>query len=421
VVILEPELYGIGGHYFHGIQQLISVLHPIRPTVVSSVHLRASPFPADIEVLPLFSSWEGDAFGLGPKAKGNGRWARKRLRAMSQFIRRTHWYAADRLQPRVAYPQEWPELASVLQQSGAALADHIIVPTAPASLVFELAEHLLIDRGAAMPHIHARFLIGSTPKRRRSFDHLFRRLAQVPALRRRLHFYVETPAMARFLSHRYQVEPDLFPHVLAPSPIPTDVPRPSSGSVTFGCLGPPRKDKGFERLVPILRIAAARAAQDRKRLAFIVQLDAAGSPSAINARRDLDRLAAESGICIEMHTGPLSSQQYYELLDRVDCLLLPYVDRRYELSGSGIVFEALAHAKPFICTAGLSFSDYIRGNAIEAADNSAFADAIVSFTRDPAPYMTAAQLRAQAYREALARNVLVQRVRGRAGTAVQRA
>jgi glycosyltransferase involved in cell wall biosynthesis len=92
-------------------------------------------------------------------------------------------------------------------------------------------------------------------------------------------------------------------------------------------------------------------------------------------------------------------------------LILPYTSPRYRLSGSGIVFEALARGKPFICTAGLAFSDYAHGGMFEAEDDEGFAQAIKSFVANPHPFRVAALQAAQKYLDAQRLGSFLTRVR----------
>ena len=111
----------------------------------------------------------------------------------------------------------------------------------------------------------------------------------------------------------------------------------------------------------------------------------------------------------------ISSQQYDAILTRADCLLLPYSGPRYRLSGSGIVYEALARGIPFICSAGLAFSDYAHGGMIEVDSDAAFAKAMRRFAADPHPFRAAATAAAQRYLDAQRSGAFLTRVRSAPG------
>ena len=143
-------------------------------------------------------------------------------------------------------------------------------------------------------------------------------------------------------------------------------------------------------------------------------MNASAAKAQQEAAAELIEGASRLDVTIEFHHGPATSAKYNQLLECVDCLLLPHESDRYRLSGSGILFEALLHGKPFICSSGLSFSEYARaGNAIEAGDDSAFAAAILRIANNPAPFVEAAESYAREYRASLQHNVLVQRLQHR--------
>jgi len=182
--------------------------------------------------------------------------------------------------------------------------------------------------------------------------------------------------------------------------------------VHFAFLGTPSQAKGYYRLALIFRALAADPAFDRKRCRFIVHIGCLGKPAERLARK-LENEIRRFGIDLETHKGALSPEDYAALLERADCLLLPHASNRYRLSGSGLLFEALLNAIPFICSSGLSFSDYARnGNAIEAKDDAEFARAIRAFAENPAPFYDGARKSAETFRASLRGNALLARLRG---------
>ena len=206
----------------------------------------------------------------------------------------------------------------------------------------------------------------------------------------------------------------LFPYLLnVPAKRPPELRQPDD-AVIFGFLGGSRDDKGFERLLPIIRAVCANPLFDKRRVRFIVQLDGA-TEFAKKLIGELTAGVSNLDVDVRFHEGTASAEQYAALLRQIHCLLLPYHTRQYGLSGSGILYEALLDGKPFICSSGLSFSEYARaGNAIEAEDDSAFAEAILRIVNNLAPFVEAAESYAQEYHASLQHNVLVQRLQHRA-------
>ena len=407
-MVLEPYLFDSSAHQFHSAMEIVRALAPIEPTLVVSQSVANLPFPPRLQVLPLFRSHANEFFNLGPAAASRMHpKLHKMVKSVSRRLRKAQVFARDRLQMQFT---EWPEMDDVVEKSGCARADHIVIPTATPRLIVELRTSLRKLGALDGPRVHARFMVGDGPKMAQPLRALFSSMVSEPEKFDRLHIYAETPAMQRHLRDQYRVHADLFPYILNAPAVDASAAPARTRPVAFALLGSPRPEKGTGRLVAIMEKLAADSAFRMQEVAFIVQLDdrtknkrAIAQPIIATAKR--------LGIALEAVPTGISSAQYDALLARADCLLLPYTSTRYALSGSGVVFEALARGKPFICSAGLAFSDYVHGGVIEAESDDAFAQAIKRFVADPQPFRAAAQQAAREYLEAQRLGPFLTRIR----------
>lgn len=402
VIILEPFGNGVRGHHRSSLNEIIRRLYPVRPVVVASTRWKGPPLLHDIQTLHLFE--ERPHRGLRRTWDKVGLQMYSAVKKLAAPVRDIMY--SERSLARLA-PRQWPELLTLCEQTNLYEADHVVLPTAEPDLTKELLE-LLASHVCDRPRIHARFLSKTYRRGLVDLDELLRRVALGQG-RNQLHIYVEMPAMQRYIETHHGIGSDLFPYLLA-DPVPARQWRNPDGPVVFGFLGGVREHKGFERLLPIIHAVCDGFSYDKRRIRFLVQLDGATS----RAKKWIAALkagVARLDVDIHFHEGTASAEQYADLFDSVDCLLLPYLAKQYLLSGSGLLQEALVHGKPFICSSNLSFSDYARaGNALQADDDAAFASAILRMASDPAPFIEAARRNACAYAAELRDNVLVQRL-----------
>ncbi|MGA0608391.1 glycosyltransferase [Phenylobacterium sp. VNQ135] len=145
-------------------------------------------------------------------------------------------------------------------------------------------------------------------------------------------------------------------------------------------LGNARDEKGLLDLFNAVRILKLRGDQDRFRFTFQVNDP---TPLLVPA---ITQYAAEghSDVCL-LH-APLESDAYYALLQDADIVALPYWRAIYEARTSGVLLEALAAAKPVICTADTWMSDQVEatgaGRVAPDRDATALAKALVDCADD---------------------------------------
>jgi glycosyltransferase involved in cell wall biosynthesis len=129
-----------------------------------------------------------------------------------------------------------------------------------------------------------------------------------------------------------------------PIPRPTDLQhRAASESAPrrVGFMGAAAVDKGFTRLPTLL----PRLLESHQSLRIVVQVNASTAGSALShATEHLRDLARRSGR-IELVEESLAMDRYYELLNSIDVVVLPYDAERYALSISSVGIEAMALGK----------------------------------------------------------------------------
>jgi glycosyltransferase involved in cell wall biosynthesis len=133
-------------------------------------------------------------------------------------------------------------------------------------------------------------------------------------------------------------------------------------------LGGARDEKGILELIQAVRIIEAAGAADRFHFELQVNDPA---PDIAGA---LDLFALENRSNVTLLREALGSKAYYELLHRADLVALPYWRSVYEARTSGVFLEAIAAAKPVVCTADTWMSDELAragsGLLVKTADAS---------------------------------------------------
>ena len=112
-------------------------------------------------------------------------------------------------------------------------------------------------------------------------------------------------------------------------------------------VGDARDEKGFQflsKLVWDIRAAGYSESQIRFRFQcnFNVQL---GEPASKLAKAELSLMQSEN---VEMLEGPFNSDQYRQLINTSDILLVPYNENNYYARSSGVFAEALGAGVPVI-------------------------------------------------------------------------
>jgi glycosyltransferase involved in cell wall biosynthesis len=120
--------------------------------------------------------------------------------------------------------------------------------------------------------------------------------------------------------------------ILIPIPhVPTFWAKKNSAQLRFGYLGEARRDKGFHLLPEVIK----RLNQNFDNLDFSI-MSTNPPPDLISA---IDSLWSQRVRIIDY---PLNEPQYYELLQNLDFIMLPYTSKLYKTQTSGILAESIA-------------------------------------------------------------------------------
>ena len=109
----------------------------------------------------------------------------------------------------------------------------------------------------------------------------------------------------------------------------------------------------------------------RDKAEFVVQAAPTGPDDRIDMDRIMQKYARESSVCFIK--GKVLGKAWYDLLQSVDVLFLPYSNPRYLYNWSAVYFNALALYKPVLATSVLNpeiLSTYHIGQEIDLDDLS---------------------------------------------------
>lgn len=161
--------------------------------------------------------------------------------------------------------------------------------------------------------------------------------------------------------------------------LPRNRPHPGAGDpVTFGISGLARYEKGVDLL--LAAIAEIVASGEAPNARFVVQL---GQPILMPDGSVFScppEVAASDRV--EIIDSALSLEDYEALLQRIDCMVLPYRNEFYHSRTSAIAIEASCMDMPMIYTADSWLEDYAAafgaGLAVPSGDHAALRRAIVA-------------------------------------------
>jgi glycosyltransferase involved in cell wall biosynthesis len=164
-----------------------------------------------------------------------------------------------------------------------------------------------------------------------------------------MRFYTDTPELSEqhALLGVAEFSTLPIPHTYRPR----QGPQTPGGPLRVTYLGDARKEKGYQYLPGVIGDLWNDYAKTGK-VQFVVQSNyntPAGGAEAVVARAQLEAL--DSG-AVEVIYGPLSSDQYANLLLSADVVLIPYDRDNYYARSSGILAEALSAGIPVVVPAG---------------------------------------------------------------------
>lgn len=197
---------------------------------------------------------------------------------------------------------------------------------------------------------------------RRAFNPYWRlRPRYLARLRRRLGsrflLCTDSRALTDEYSHVYRhpilslpipLNPGLYePHPNAALSVSTRYSFRNRSRLRIGYLGEARSPKGFHLLPSVVR--AVIASEEAARFVIQCPLPSAGGEASMKAvLADLADLAGQHPDRAVLIHERLSTDDYADLAQNLDIILIPYIDEHYRAATSGIFTEAVALGKPVV-------------------------------------------------------------------------
>ena len=158
-------------------------------------------------------------------------------------------------------------------------------------------------------------------------------------------------------------------------------------------LGAAREEKGFHLLPSIIENVLSRK-KEYQLVEFILQCSpqiVGYTPKIQHAIKQLQKLDQHSVTLIKQQQ---TMDEYYQLLESADIVLLCYQQEKYKVRGSGIAAEAIAYGKNVITTSG-TYPAWLAGDAGLTADEPVgIASAILNIINDHDSFVDKAKIRA---------------------------
>jgi glycosyltransferase involved in cell wall biosynthesis len=260
----------------------------------------------------------------------------------------------------VHYQMFAADLERLLTLCGAGPGDHVFLPTAygrDAAAIFSLVQRVGADRLPTfhLEYRHAVLSPAELDREQNAFKafHTRTHRAYFDACRAypesaKVRFYTDTAELAAdyaaLAGFRFGVLPIPFRADLIPP-----ASRTAAGRLRVLFLGDLREEKGFTKLVPLVRAMCA----EEPRVQFVVPgaLHAEErEPAMLAALAELEGYPAEQ-VERPYRDGFVPADDYYRLLASADVVLCPYDAQAYRARSSGVFAEAVAAGKPTIVPA----------------------------------------------------------------------
>jgi hypothetical protein len=307
--------------------------------------------------------------------------------------------------PRSAFGKQ---LADICRSLGVGANDLIVIPTADLDTL-ESAVELSTVLADETPRICLRFLnseLGDRNEKIRS-RRLGAILAKLPA---NVFLFSETEELAAFFQASFgmPVEGGFY----LPCSMPVAVPHSrmdDSGSFRVGIFGEPRPEKGSARIADIVAAVAELAESGSVgAIDFVIQ----GSMADFSEGGVYGALRSFNGggrnITVSPQGNRISPQEFEQLFQSTDAILLPYEAGTYGLQGSGVVQDAVAACKPIIYAKRMSMKAFLSfGNALPATTNQDFAEAILRIAADPSRFQPGTERAAGYFQDILLNNPIL--------------
>lgn len=375
LVIVEPALIEPSGHHALAAGRFAELAGLPDTVIAAGAAWNGAPILGGAQVLPLFKHHRqlvGRMRRYGPRLGGALTRADHMTKPVVAAIRRYR----DRHADGVTFPVAGADAASMrsmmvhdlrkcLATLGIGSDDCVFLPSADAELLLATAELLATDD--ARPSFHLRLMYDDTashatePTWRSALGVLMR----TRGARERVHLLVETGSFARAVQDLWSGPVAVLPH---PSDLTPTAPPSRRDGFTLYVAGHARSDKGLHLVAAVTRTLSAKLDGDLRVRLRIHGEAGRGSRSVI-----VERLPQE-----------VPSGDYARLWQQAHAALLLHDPKVYALRGSGVVCDAVASGRPFVCLDGTSLVEWgSYGNALASApDPQSIADAIARLIRD---------------------------------------
>lgn len=290
------------------------------------------------------------------------------------------------------------DLSGFLDSTVCGPLDHVFLPTAHGRDLAAVQKWIDSRPVSAMPTFHLEFrhdLHVYSQLYRECHQAFFRHFLAGPCSER-IRLYTDTEELAGQLAGETGL-----PFTVLPIPFRSRFvrePMPHWGPLTLAYFGEVRDEKGFPWL-PDLVDALMDEHVRPGRLRFLIQasLDRwACYPSSQAALKRLRRFGPEQ-VRLVGSDGPLTSEEYYQMVRETDVFLCPYDPDRYRCRSSGTLAEAIAAGIPTVVPADTWMSrQQDEGTGETFTDKSSFIQAVRRIVDDHASY----RRRAQAFKHA---------------------
>jgi hypothetical protein len=126
--------------------------------------------------------------------------------------------------------------------------------------------------------------------------------------------------------------------------------RTSEKPLTLGYLGDARDEKGFALLPDMLN--SVGELDDRVSVKLLSQAYVPKRSADVRMLKAIELLRLRTPHKVELAEGALSTEDYRDLIERMDVILVPYDRGNYAARSSGVFMEAVCARRPAIVTAG---------------------------------------------------------------------
>lgn len=276
--------------------------------------------------------------------------------------------------------------------------DHVFVPTLD-WLLYQALLQVFIDPDKSpylhllLMYEHANLITGGYP-----YAKLIRSLNNRLGSNRKIFVYTETACHAQRLATMLGFLPGCYPYPALPFTDKNII--SSSGTIFVGALGGGRRDKGYELLPDIIN--RFNHIYTENNVVFVIQ----------EARKE-DRLSLDTGLLRKINNvilldNELTRSDYEKYFLNCDITLFPYNTSVYQCRGSGIINEALANAKPIICSSGTALVEALTvDNGMCSGTVDEFANSVIHIIKHLDQYVENAEKAKDRYLQELYNNPVI--------------